>query len=369
MIMKKTIVVILLACLGSTAQADSSEQIVSLMNAGEFESARKMSLRLITKNDPIALYTLGHLDQRKKTAEGDKSSFNYMLRAANLNHIPSMSRVGFMYLNGIGVKKDLTEGANWLSKASEKGNIPATYNLGLYFYGHYGGEQNPELALEQFLKIINRKELENTEDWIVSAFYVGMLTVNSAEQRGRELSEIAFLEVLKSKLSTQRVNWAKKQIELLVEKGLTKAGRGDGSEDDKLCQNFGFQVLSSEYSQCRLKVEIAKREATDRQREYDLAKLRYEQELARYEQQKNDLERERDRARERRQGEAMLKFGLALMGGTSPHFSENLANAGRQSLGLPPIAPNRPTFQNFTITGPDRRISNCNVFGNNITCN
>jgi len=361
---KRVLIAVLLALFGVAVQAESPEQIVSLMNSGEFESARKMSLRLIKKNDSTALYTLGYLDLRKKTPEGDKSAFKYILQAAQLDHLSSMSQVGFMYLNGIGVKKDLVEGVRWLSKASERGHVSAIYNLGLHFYGNNGEEQKPELALEQFLKIINKKELENTEDWIISAFYIGMLTINSKEKSGRDFSEIAFNEVLKSKLTTPQVSWAKKEVGILVEKNLTKAGKGDDSEEDKLCQKFGFEVLSAEYSQCRMKVEIAKREAADRQREYDLAKRRYEEEMARYEQQKAEFDRER----ERRRGEAMLKFGLALMGGTSPNASENFANAGRQSLGLPPLAPSRPTIQNFTITAPNGRMTNCSAIGNNINC-
>jgi len=368
MFAKRTIAACFIAFFGSAVLAQSGDQIVSLMNSGEFEAARKMSLRLIKNNDPIAFYTLGHLDYRKNTPEGYKSAFQYMLQAAKLNHLSSMDRVGYMYLSGVGINKDFMEAENWLSKAAEKGSDAAIYDLGLHFYGYYGGEKKPQLALEQFLKILNRKDLEQTEKWIISGFYSGLLTVNSTDQRGKEFSEMIFSEVLKSKLTTESVNWAKKEIAILVEKNLTRAGQGDGTEDDKLCQNFGFQVLSIEYSQCRLKVELAKREANDRQRAFDMAKRQYDEELARYEQQKAELERERERARQRRQGEAMLKFGLALMGGTSPHASENFANAGRASLGLPPIAPNRPTFQNFTITGPDLKTTQCNVFGDKITC-
>lgn len=141
--------------------------------------------------------------------------------------------------------------------------------------------------------------------------------------------------------------------------------RGDGSVEHQTCHRFGFVVGSPSYSECRLKIDIAKREQAQRQAAYEIEQKRYQEEQRRYEAQVAELEKER----ERQNGAAMMRFGLALMGGTSPHLSENLANAGRQSLGLPPIAPNRPTFQNFTITGPDRRISNCNVFGNNITCN
>lgn len=140
---------------------------------------------------------------------------------------------------------------------------------------------------------------------------------------------------------------------------------GDGTVEHQTCNRFGFVIGTSSYSECRLKIDIAKREQAQKQVAYEAEQRRYQEELRRYEAQVAELEKER----ERRKGEAMLRFGLALMGGTSPNASENFANAGRQSLGLPPVAPSRPTFQQFTITGPDRRMTNCNVFGNNITCN
>lgn len=141
--------------------------------------------------------------------------------------------------------------------------------------------------------------------------------------------------------------------------------KGDETNEHQICFNFGFVVGSVPYSDCRLKIDIAKREQALRQTAYDIAQQRYQEEQRRYEAQLAEHAREK----ERQKGLALLRFGAALSGGTSPYFSENLANAGRQSLGLAPTPPTRPTFQNFTITGPDRRTTNCNVFGNNITCN
>jgi hypothetical protein len=141
--------------------------------------------------------------------------------------------------------------------------------------------------------------------------------------------------------------------------------RGDGSVEHQTCNRFGFIVGTPSYSECRLKIDIAKREQAQKQAAYEAEQRRYQEEQRRYEAQVAEYEKER----ERQKGAALMRFGLALMGGTSPHASENFANAGRQSLGLPPVAPSRPTIQNFTITGPDRRMTNCNVFGNNITCN
>ena len=47
---------------------------------------------------------------------------------------------------------------------------------------------------------------------------------------------------------------------------------------------------------------------------------------------------------------------------------ENFANASRESLGMAPVPPTRPQFQNFSITGPSGRRTNCTALGNNINC-
>jgi hypothetical protein len=139
---------------------------------------------------------------------------------------------------------------------------------------------------------------------------------------------------------------------------------GDGSPDDNSCKKFGFVVGTQEYASCRLQMDTARQQAQQKQAEYELAKQQYEQELRVYEERLAAYEKEK----KRRQGDAMMKFGLALMGGTSPHFSENLANAGRASLGYPPVQPAIPRFDNFMITTPSGQITNCNVSGNLIHC-
>jgi len=138
----------------------------------------------------------------------------------------------------------------------------------------------------------------------------------------------------------------------------------DGTPEHIACEKFGFIVGSAPYSDCRLKMDVAKRDAQQKQAAYELAQRKYEMELRQYQEQIARYEKEK----ERREGEAMMRFGLSLLGGTSPYFSENLANAGRASLGLPPAPPVAPQIQNFNITSPGGRMTNCSVVGNNINC-
>ncbi len=133
--------------------------------------------------------------------------------------------------------------------------------------------------------------------------------------------------------------------------------KGDGTPEHYSCARFGFVLGTSAYAECRMKMDIAKREAQQKQAAYELEMKRYQEQVAQYEKEK-----------ERRKGEAMMRFGLSLMGGTSPYFSENLANASRAAAGLPPVPPAAPDIQNFTITNPYGQNTHCTVFGSMINC-
>jgi hypothetical protein len=132
---------------------------------------------------------------------------------------------------------------------------------------------------------------------------------------------------------------------------------GDGTPEHQACVGFGFNVGSSQYADCRLQIDIAKRNNEVNLRRYQDEQRVYESQLKEY-----------NRKKEQEKSEAMLKFGLALMGGTSPYASQNFANAGRQSLGMPPTAPERPQNQTFTIVNNKGKIANCNIYGNVINC-
>ena len=132
---------------------------------------------------------------------------------------------------------------------------------------------------------------------------------------------------------------------------------GDGSPEHDACEKFGFLFGTSQYADCRLKIEVSQNELKLNQARFDAEMQQYQDQIARYEKEK-----------QRKQGDAITKFGLSLMGGKSPYFVENLANAARESYGLPPVAPVAPRSQNFTITGPSGRLTNCEMTGNNINC-
>jgi hypothetical protein len=155
---------------------------------------------------------------------------------------------------------------------------------------------------------------------------------------------------------------AVRQAEVTRQKEIATAG--DGTPDHKLCNDFGFVYGTQQYADCRLRISVARKEEGRRKAEYELAVRQYEQEKAAYDARLAEYEREKERQRSL----AMARFGFALAAGQSPSLLENLGNAGRVSAGLAPVAPARPQIQNFTITGPSGRMTNCNVIGSNINC-
>jgi hypothetical protein len=160
----------------------------------------------------------------------------------------------------------------------------------------------------------------------------------------------------------RQVQEQQRQVE--QQRNAAMAARGDGTPDHQTCNRFGFIAGTSQYSDCRLRIDIAKREAQQRQVAFEAEQRRYEAEQAQYQARMIEFEKEKDRQR----GLALLRFSSALASGTSPYLSENLGNAGRASLGIAPVAPTRPQIQNFSITGPSGRMTNCTAINNNINC-
>ena len=142
------------------------------------------------------------------------------------------------------------------------------------------------------------------------------------------------------------------------------ASQVDNSPDHKVCLQFGFIAGKREYADCRLKLDIARQEQSQRQLIFEAEQRKFEADQNRYEAEVREFERQKDIQKNM----ALLKFGLALMGGASPIATENFANAARSSVGIEPIPPVKPQIQNFTITNSTGRVVNCTVVSNSVNC-
>jgi hypothetical protein len=129
------------------------------------------------------------------------------------------------------------------------------------------------------------------------------------------------------------------------------AREGDGSEDDFLCKKYGLKPLTNGYAECRMRLDLAKRESL-------AAQEKYAQEKAAYDKQVEAIQNER----KRQQAMKQLELGLRMMGGQSPINAVN-------SLGTnTPIAPSMPSPINQTITMPNGRMVNCTTVGSMTNC-
>lgn len=80
---------------------------------------------------------------------------------------------------------------------------------------------------------------------------------------------------------------------------------GDQTPDHLTCARYGFIAGTAHYSQCRMQIDMARRDAIEQQRQY-------EDQLA-----------EQKRAKDRARGEAMLMLGLGMMSGKKPNSEFN----------------------------------------------
>lgn len=80
--------------------------------------------------------------------------------------------------------------------------------------------------------------------------------------------------------------------------------KGDGSRDDRTCQSYGYSPSTAGYSDCRMRIDTARREAAAAQARYAQEKKLYDEQLAAIERQKR-----KDR------GMRQLELGLCMLAG------------------------------------------------------
>ncbi len=72
------------------------------------------------------------------------------LQAADSGDVSAISNLGFMYVKGIGIEKNETEGVKWYSKAAELGHLTSQFNLGVMYAKGRGVEQNYAESLKWY---------------------------------------------------------------------------------------------------------------------------------------------------------------------------------------------------------------------------
>lgn len=133
-------------------------------------------------------------------------------------------------------------------------------------------------------------------------------------------------------------------LDLLSRQGGSGTARQSASTnpDDATCQSYGFKPGTTSFGECRQKLDFAKQQAAQRQREYEEQKRQYDAQLE-----------EQKRRRQAAAGLALMQMGSGIASGTYNS----------------PLAPPRPPApRSETIIMPGGKIVNCHTTGTVTNC-
>jgi hypothetical protein len=140
--------------------------------------------------------------------------------------------------------------------------------------------------------------------------------------------------------------------------------RGDGGADDQACAGYGYRVGTAAYSDCRLQLDMARRDYEREMRAYEAEKAAYERRVA---------EAQAEQRRQQQQRQAQYGFCIAQCSSQPGATTLGcMSRCGAASAGLsydPGAPPARPSGRTtYVING---QIINCRTSpsGSVVTCN
>ena len=106
-----------------------------------------------TSEDPDALYQLAIMaKQGYGTSKDLQSAFVWFKKASDKGHVKATVNVGYCYANGCGVEKNPTLAVDYYARASLNNNAIATFNLGVCYMSGFGVGKDLTKAIELFRK-------------------------------------------------------------------------------------------------------------------------------------------------------------------------------------------------------------------------
>ena len=111
------------------------------------------------KGNPDALLAMGLWYSRGGVFQkepDEKTSKEYLLKAAEQGHSGAQCVLGWCYANGYGVAKDMSEAVKWYRKAAEQGFAEAQCNLGLAYLNGEGVAKDKAEAVKWWRKAVEQ---------------------------------------------------------------------------------------------------------------------------------------------------------------------------------------------------------------------
>ncbi len=135
------------------------------------------------KGDAEAQYNLGGWYLERQGVANYPEAFKWINKAAEQGHPGAQTNLGFMYAQGLGVKRDNIEASNWYSQSAEQGLLKAQYGLGLMYANGQGVKQD-YIEAYKWLRIAATAG-DNSSSRVLSNLNSSMTTsqITEAEQR------------------------------------------------------------------------------------------------------------------------------------------------------------------------------------------
>ena len=144
---------------------------------GDYQTAMKKWTALVegpaTAVDPLVYvethYAIAMLYWQGQGVPRDfHKSYEWLLKAANLNHAGAQAKLGYLYTDGVAVPRDFNMAFEWYSKAAKQGDIDGQYNLGIFYLNGWGTEQDTTMA-KMYLAAASAQGDEAAEQALVGA--------------------------------------------------------------------------------------------------------------------------------------------------------------------------------------------------------
>ena len=270
---------------------------------------------------PIAQVNLGSMKfEGRGTSQSYQSAAYWFSKAAEQGNVRAQLNLGVCYANGQGVIRDYLSAARWFEAAAIQGDVTAQFNLGKMYLSGDGLIQDSAAAAE----------------WLEKASAQG-------DNRAQELlRSIPPLQISKTPKRLNRIIYPDNNTQVKV------------SQSHQACLNFGFRPNDDGFSQCLLRLAEAKRQAEQWRMQYDLQLRQYQHQLDIYNAQQEEIRREKNR----KENEALIRFGVGMMNSQSPTLAGGLVDGmnamnGVQVVQQPVPPPQLPAIQNFTVRTPN----------------
>ncbi|MBL6455182.1 sel1 repeat family protein [Belnapia sp. T6] len=155
---------------------------------------------------PFAMFRLGRLAEQGAAPGGRARAIELYAAAANGGVAQAAHNLGYLYLQGRGLPRDMAEAARWSTLAAEKGVPESQYNLALMYFRGEGVSRQPYEALQWM-----RRAAQN--GYLPAQKAVGRLYMTGLEEMGQDLQEArSWLSLAASRGDAESRRWLQ-QIE------------------------------------------------------------------------------------------------------------------------------------------------------------